>query len=87
MKTDEILNLVQRTIAEHPNANLDSVDDRLILSIPEPRKHNGYRVRLFGSRGPHAVIVNGARGRLTVYVSARRLLLYLDRFAHEESTN
>ena len=57
----------------------DSVDDRLLLSIPEPKRHNGYRVRLFQNRGPIATVINGHHGRLTVYVSANRLLKFIEK--------
>ncbi len=74
----ELLKMAEKAIADHPDARTDSVDDRLLLSMPEPDKHNGYRVRLFRNRGPYAIIVNGVRGRLTVYVSARRVRDFLN---------
>ena len=77
MNHSELLNLAEASIARHPFAIKDSVDDRLMLSITEPASHNGYRVRLFGRRGPNAIIINGVRGKLTVYVSARRLRVFL----------
>jgi len=70
----------EKVIFENPDAKKDSVDDRLLLSMPEPASHNGYRLRIFGRRGPHATIINGVRGRLTVYVSSRRIIDYLDGF-------
>ena len=73
----KLLKLAEGVIAEHPEATTDSVDDRLLLSMPEPEKHSGGRVRLFRSRGPMATILNGRDGRLTVYVSARRVKDYL----------
>lgn len=77
MRISDLLAMANETISNHQHANQDSIDDRLVLSIPEPVTHNGYRVRLFGNKGPLAVVVNGSRGRLTVYVSARRLRSYL----------
>jgi hypothetical protein len=73
----DLLRIAEATIAEHPDATIDSIDDQLFLSMPEPQRHNGCRVRLFRRRGPYAVIVSGVRGRLTVYVSARRVRDYL----------
>ena len=74
----ELLKMAEKTIAENPDAQRDSIEDRLLLSITEPAKHNGYRVRVFGKRGPLAVIINGARGKLTVHVSARRIRDFLN---------
>ena len=73
-----LLKMADEAIAADPKAAVDSVGDRMYLSMTEPEKHNGYRVRLFRKRGPYAVILNGARGRLTVYVSARRVRDYLN---------
>lgn len=70
--------MAESRIAESPDSATDSVDDRLLLTMPEPKHHNGYRVRLFGKRGPYAVILNGRNDKLTVHVSARRVKDYLD---------
>lgn len=74
---EQLRQKAEEAIAEHPDAERDSMDDRLLLSIPEPSRHNGYRVRVFAGDGPLATIINGKGGRLTVYVSARRVLDYL----------
>ena len=87
MKVSELLDRVRTTIEEHPDAAPNSIDDLIILSIPEPKRHNGYRVRLFGSTGPYATIINGSRDKLTVRVSARELLLCLDGVAHGDSND
>ena len=78
MNIAELTNLAEQRIAEHPTAAVDGVEDRLMLSMPEPKKHNGYRVRLFGRRGPYAEIINGKMGRLLVCVSARRVRDYIN---------
>ena len=74
----KLVKLCEDTIEANPEALKDSVDDLLSLTIPEPKSHNGYRVRLFKSRGPYATVICGSRGRLTVKISARRLLDYLN---------
>lgn len=73
-----LLMMAEDKIAENPDSATDSVEDRLILTMPEPRTHNGDRVRLFRHRGPVARIINGKKGRLTVSVSARRVRDYLN---------
>jgi hypothetical protein len=73
-----LLEMAEATIAASPDAKRDSMDDRLLLSISEPKTHNGYRVRLFQTRGPYAVIINGKCGKLTVHASARRVREFLN---------
>lgn len=86
MKYTDLLSLAQERIDESPDAERDSMEDRLVLTMPEPERHNGYRVRLFGNRGPYAVILNGRGNRLTVYVSARRIRDYLDGYVIHSET-
>ena len=56
---------------------VDSGVSEILLNIPEPETHNGYRVRLMGSRGPICTIVSGSRGRLNVRVNSRSLLKFI----------
>lgn len=79
MKHKAFQEMIDAHIAQHPDADRDSMDDRLMLSIPEPNRHNGFRVRLFGTRGPTATILNGRSGRLSVSVSARRVRDFLNK--------
>ena len=83
MKPKDLTALCREKIDEHPNAESGDMKDQLILSIPEPKRHNGACVRVFGSAGPYATIINGVRGNLTVYVSARRLLKFMEKHFDE----
>ena len=79
MQHHELMEMASRLIAEYPEATPGSIKDCMLLSIPEPKRHNGNRVRLFGSKGPLALIINGSRGRLTVRASARKIKRSLEK--------
>jgi hypothetical protein len=69
MNVDELLKTIDDAIA--------SKSSNVYLSIPEPPHHNGYRVRLFGTFGPYATVISGTRGRLNVWVNAKRLKAFI----------
>lgn len=90
MDVSELTAWVNQAIAESPGAVADDPGDLITLSIPEPRRHDGERVKVFGRHGPYARVVCGSRGRLTVSVSARRLRAWLVKhglWEAEESRN
>lgn len=65
METEDLLSVA--------NDAIDSGVDHVILNIPEPEHHNGYRVRLLGSCGPLCYVISGINGRLNVRVEAKKL--------------